>query len=151
MESIIDQIARAVQKRQNSAKRLESQKLAQTALFEKANNAQNKAEALAAARREPDAGIKECNDDITRWEKEIADLKALIINRELLIHEAKEKRQRLEELAAAANQEAKKGIAYFSAYEEIEAVIASLVDDINVLDIEIALHKDRCQAFKNTA
>ncbi|MCI63820.1 hypothetical protein A2U01_0085077, partial [Trifolium medium] len=86
-----------------------------------------------------------------RWEKEIADLKALIIERELWIHEATEKRKGLEDLAAAAtkeliDEEATKGIAYFGAHEEVGAVIASLEDEIKVLDTKIALHKDRYQA-----
>ncbi|MCI63850.1 hypothetical protein A2U01_0085107, partial [Trifolium medium] len=85
---------------------------------EKANNAQNRAEALAAAQRAPADGVKECNENITRWEKEIADWKALIVDRELLIHDEKQKRQEFEDLAAAANKElidkeAKKGIAFF--------------------------------------
>ncbi|MCI88635.1 hypothetical protein A2U01_0109922, partial [Trifolium medium] len=70
---------------------------------EKANNAQNRAEALAAAQRAPVNGVKECNENITRWEKEIADWKALIVDRESLIHDEKQKRQEFEDLAAAAN------------------------------------------------
>jgi hypothetical protein len=70
LESIIEQFARSMQKKEYIIGRISHQNLAQAAVFEKANHSVEKVAQMKAEKIEPGCGIQECIANIEQWEQE---------------------------------------------------------------------------------
>jgi hypothetical protein len=155
-ESIIEQFAKAVQKKEYTLGRMSHQKLAQAIVFDKANRSVEKVEAMKTQKANSGEGVQECISNIDKWQEEIAGLRAEIVKRELLIHSEQEKRKQLEEAATQAHQEAiekeaREGLRYFSASEALQEDVKSLESNVQVIDVELALLKTHYASLKSKA
>ncbi|GAU13506.1 hypothetical protein TSUD_128030 [Trifolium subterraneum] len=98
--------------------------------------------------------VQECVSIIEQWEQEIANLKAEIVKRELLIRSERQKRQQLKEAAANAHKEAiekeaREGLKYFSASEALDDDVKYLQNSIQVIDVELTLIKTHYASMKS--
>ncbi|KAK2416159.1 serine/threonine-protein phosphatase 7 long form protein [Trifolium repens] len=142
LENLIDGFTQAIQKRKINALKLEAQTEAYAALVEKANTAQANVERLE---KEIESNVEpaEYNQNITAWEREIAELNLKIQSLNVKIDEEKAKRDEAKAnlsnaVKAKIDKEANEGIKFFSASAAVEEEIQGLVESNKVLDKEIS-------------
>ncbi|KAK2415619.1 hypothetical protein QL285_038083 [Trifolium repens] len=96
LSSVVDQYAKAVQKRIDNDTRLATQQQAQAVFFEKAHKAQAEVEKLSSQLIEGSAELKECDDNIAHYKDQIKLLEEQIVSYRRKIIEEETKRGRIE-------------------------------------------------------
>jgi hypothetical protein len=152
LENLIDGFTQAIQKRKVNVLKLEAQTHAHAALVEKAKTAQANVERLEKD-IESNAELIECNDNITAWENEVADLNLKIQSLNAKIEAEKAKRDEAKANLTTAvkawiDKEANEGIKFFSASAAVDEEIQSLVKSSKVLDTEISSFKSLYENLK---
>jgi chromosome segregation ATPase len=143
IESIIDQLAKTVQREQDTVTRLDAQKQALDLLLERAKTAQAEADRLAEEAKEGNPQIKACDDNISDWENHIIVLQSHIDDYKRRIAEEKAKRSKLQEDANSSikpliDEKGREGLKAYSASAAIFEEVKSLESAHHVLDKEIA-------------
>jgi chromosome segregation ATPase len=146
LSSIIDQFAKAVQKRNENDTRLATQKQAQAMFYEKAQKAQAEVDSLCSQMTEGVPGVENCNKNIAYYKQQIKLLKEQIVGyRRKIIGEETEK-ARIEQEAKISTQElidahGGEGIQAFSSAEVVAEEIKSLESSNLVVEKELATLK----------
>jgi peptidoglycan hydrolase CwlO-like protein len=105
LSSIIDQYAKAVQRRLDNDTRLTTQQQAQAMFFEKAQKAQAEVDKLSSQLKEGNPGIKDCDKNIAHYKQQIKLLEEQIVGYRRKIIDEETKRARLEQEAKTSTQE----------------------------------------------
>jgi peptidoglycan hydrolase CwlO-like protein len=79
LSSIIDQYAKAVQRRLDNDTRLTTQQQAHAMFFEKAQKAQAEVDKLSSQLKEGNPGIKDCDKNIAHYKQQIKLLEEQIV------------------------------------------------------------------------
>ncbi|GAU49261.1 hypothetical protein TSUD_137440 [Trifolium subterraneum] len=145
LDSVIDQFAKAVQKKKDNTLKLDAQEQAKTVVLEKAITANEsverlKAEVLQTQQAHPD--VVNCDQNINAWEEKIKVLKLQIQEYEENVAAEKLKRTKLQDEIAASTKDvieekARQGIKLYSASEAIDEEIRALAAENQVLDVEL--------------
>jgi chromosome segregation ATPase len=150
LSTIIDQFARAVQKKNENVKRLATQKQAQAMFFEKAQAAQAEVEKLRAREVEGISGVNECNRNISHYnaqikasEEQIKALEEQIVEyRRKIIQEELTKTQLEREIKASTQElvdaKGREGLEAFSSAEVVAEEIHSLESSNLLVEKEMA-------------
>ncbi|KAK2436482.1 serine/threonine-protein phosphatase 7 long form protein [Trifolium repens] len=152
LENLIDGFTQAIQRKKMNALKLEAQTHAHAALVEKAKTAQANVERLEKEIKS-NAEITECNDNITAWENEVAELNLKIQSLNAKIDAEKAKRDEAKANLSSAvkakiDKEANEGIKFFSASAAVEEEIQNLVQSSKVLDKEVSSFKNLYEDLK---
>jgi hypothetical protein len=144
--SIIDQYAKAVQKKIENGTRLSTQQQAHAMFYEKAQNAQMEVESLAKQTVEENPGIVNCNKNIAFYEQQIGFLEAQIKDYKRKIFEEQTRKAQIQEELQASTQEridakGREGIEAFSAAEVVAEEIKALESSNLVVDRELTTLK----------
>ena len=146
LSSIVDQYAKAVQKRIDNNTRLATQQQAQTMFFEKAQQAQAEVERLSSQLVEGNSELKECDDKVAHYKEQIKLLEEQIVSYRRKIIEEETKRAQIEKEAKASTQEqidahGRKGLQAFGSAEVVGEEIKSLESSNLVVEKEMATLK----------
>jgi chromosome segregation ATPase len=146
LSSIVDQYAKAVQKRLENDTRLATQQQAQAMFFEKAQKAQAEVEKLSSQLIEGNSELKECDDNIAHYKDQIKLLEEQIVSYRRKIIEEETKRTRIEKEAKASTQEqidahGREGLQAFGSAEVVGEEIKSLESSNLVVEKELATLK----------
>ncbi|KAK2449848.1 hypothetical protein QL285_009003 [Trifolium repens] len=146
LSSIVDQYAKAVQKRIDNNTRLATQQQAQTMFFEKAQQAQAEVERLSSQLVEGNSELKECDDKVAHYKEQIKLLEEQIVSYRRKIIEEETKRARIEKETKASTQEqidayGREGLQAFSSAEVVGEEIKSLESSNLVVEKEMATLK----------
>jgi hypothetical protein len=142
IESIIDQLAKAVQHEQDTATRLDAKKQAHDLLLERAKSAQAEVDRLAEEAKERNPQIKACDENISDWENHIIVLQSQINDYRRRIAEEEAKRSKLQEDANSSikpliDEKGREGLKAYSASAAIFEEVKSLENAHHVMDKEI--------------
>jgi hypothetical protein len=96
LSSIIDQFAKAVQKRNENDTRLATQQQAQAMFYEKAQKAQAEVDRLSFQSSESNPGVENCNKNIAFYKQQIEQLEGQIVGYRRKIIEEEVERSRIE-------------------------------------------------------
>jgi hypothetical protein len=146
LSSLVDQYAKAVQKRFDNDTRLTTQQQAQAMFFERAQKAQAEVDQLSSQLKEGTPGIENCDKNIAYYKQQIKVLEEQIVGyRRKIIKEETEK-SRLEQEAKASTQElidekGREGLQAFSSAEVVAEEIKSLESSNLVVERELATLK----------
>jgi chromosome segregation ATPase len=105
LSSIIDQFAKAVQRKNENEKRLDTQKQAQAMFYEKVQEAQAEVDRLCARKVEGINGINECNHNISHYNEQIKALEEQIVEYRRKIIQEEITRVQLEHEVNTSTQE----------------------------------------------
>jgi chromosome segregation ATPase len=105
LSSIIDQFAKAVQRKNENEKRLATQKQAQAMFYEKVQEAQAEVDRLCARKVEGINGINECNHNISHYNEQIKALEEQIVEYRRKIIQEEITRVQLEHEVNTSTQE----------------------------------------------
>jgi chromosome segregation ATPase len=146
LSSIVDQYAKAVQKRIDNNTRLATQQQAQTMFFEKAQQAQAEVERLSSQLVEGNSDLKECDDKVAHYKEQIKLLEEQIVGYRRKIIEEETKRARIEKETKASTQEqidayGREGLQAFGSAEVVGEEIKSLESSNLVVEKEMATLK----------
>jgi chromosome segregation ATPase len=146
LSSIIDQFAKAVQKKHENEKRLATQKQAQAMFYEKAQKAQAEVDRLRAQEVEGIGGINECNRKISHYNEQIKALEEQIVEYRRKIIQEEIPRAQLEREVKASTQElidekGREGLQVFSSAEVVADEIHTLESSNLVVEKEMATLK----------
>ncbi|WJX78235.1 hypothetical protein P8452_61481 [Trifolium repens] len=146
LSSIVDQYAKAMQKRLDNDTRLATQQQAQAMFFEKAQKAQTEIDKLSSQLFEGNSELKECDDNIAHYKDQIKLLEEQIVNYRHQIIDEETKRARIEQEAKASTQEqidahGRAGLQAFSSAEVVGEEIKSLESSNLVVEKELATLK----------
>jgi chromosome segregation ATPase len=146
LSSIVDQYAKAVQKRIDNNTRLATQQQAQTMFFEKAQKAQAEVERLSSQLVEGNSELKECDDKVAHYKEQIKLLEEQIVSYRRKIIEEETKRAQIEKEAKASTQEqidahGREGLQAFGSAEVVGEEIKSLESSNLVVEKEMATLK----------
>jgi chromosome segregation ATPase len=153
--SIIDQFAKAVQKRNDNDTRLATQQQAQAMFFERAQKAQAEVDRLSLQLKGGNPGVESCDKNIAHYKQQIKVLEEQIVSYRRKIIEEETEKARLEREAKAATQEqidayGREGIQAFSSAEVIAEEITDLESSKLVVDKELTtLKKIYAECTKN--
>jgi hypothetical protein len=153
--SIIDQFAKAVQKRNDNDTRLATQQQAQAMFFERAQKAQAEVDRLSLQLKGGNPGVESCDKNIAHYKQQIKVLEEQIVSYRRKIIEEETEKARLEREAKAATQEqidayGREGIQAFSSAEVIAEEITALESSKLVVDKELTtLKKIYAECTKN--
>jgi hypothetical protein len=154
LEFLIGNYATAYRNKVDSEARLKVRQENHSNLLKKASAANETVEQL---QKEVDttshSATQEQDQNISKWEQHVANLKLQIEEYEKKI--AAEKVKRKEKLLAATSNlekkiavEAKKGIDYFSASVAIDGEVQTLVETNDILDVEVATYRRLYEELK---
>ncbi|WJX67184.1 hypothetical protein P8452_51676 [Trifolium repens] len=146
LSSIMDQYAKAVQKRIDNNTRLATQQQTQTMFFEKAQKAQAEVERLSSQLVEGNSELKECDDKVAHYKEQIKLLEEQIVSYRRKIIEEETKRAQIEKEAKASTQEqidahGREGLEAFGSAEVVGEEIKSLESSNLVVEKEMATLK----------
>jgi hypothetical protein len=144
--SIIDQFAKAVQKRNDNDTRLATQQQAQAMFFEKAQKAQAEAEKLSSQMKDGNPGVENCNKNIAFYKQQIKLLEDQIVGYRRKIVEEETEKARIEYEAKTSTQEmidekGREGIQAFGAAEVVAKEIKFLESSNLVVEKELTTLK----------
>jgi chromosome segregation ATPase len=144
--SIIDQFAKAVQKRNDNDTRLATQQQAHAMFYERAQKAQAEVDRLSSQANESNPGVENCNKNIAFYKQQIELLENQIVGYRRKIIEEEVEKARIEKEAKASTQElidaqGREGIQAFSAAEVVAEEIKSLESSNLVVEKELATLK----------
>jgi hypothetical protein len=144
--SIIDQFAKAVQKRNDNDTRLATQQQAQAMFFEKTQKAQAEAEKLSSQMKEGNPGVENCNKNIAFYKQQIKLLEDQIVGYRRKIVEEETEKARIEYEAKTSTQEmidekGREGIQAFGAAEVVAKEIKFLESSNLVVEKELTTLK----------
>ncbi|KAK2443403.1 hypothetical protein QL285_014512 [Trifolium repens] len=105
LSSIVDQYAKAVQKRFDNDTRLTTQQQAQVMFFEKAQKAQAEVDKLSSQLTEGNPGVETCDKNIAYYKQQIKVLEEQIVGYRRKIIEEETEKARIEQEAKASTQE----------------------------------------------
>jgi chromosome segregation ATPase len=147
LSSIVDQYAKAVQKRFDNDTRLTTQQQAQAMFFERAQKAQAEVDKLSSQLKEGNPGIENCDKNIAYYKQQIKVLEEQIVGYRRKIIEEETEKARLEQEAKATTQEqidayGREGIQAFSSAEVVAEEIKSLENSNLVVEKELATLKN---------
>jgi hypothetical protein len=130
--SIVDQYAKAVQKKIDNGTRLATQQQAQTMFYEKAQKAQAEADKLSAQAVEGNPGLEICDKNIAFYKQQIGFLENQIEGYRRKISEEEPQKTRIQEEMKASTQEMidAKGREWNEAFSAAEVV----ADEIKALE-----------------
>jgi hypothetical protein len=153
--SIVDQYAKAVQKRIDNGTRLSTQQQAQSMFYEKAQKAQAEADKLATQAVEGNPGLENCDKNIAFYKQQIKFLETQIEGYRRKISEEEAQKVRIQEEMKASTQEmidakGREGIEAFSAAEVVAEEIKALESSNLVVERELAtLQKIYAECIKD--
>jgi chromosome segregation ATPase len=152
LEALIDQFAKAVQKKQDNATKLDVENQAHILLLEKAKAAQAEVERITEEAKQGNPGLKQCNDNISSWEARIVVLQSQIDYYRQKISKEQEKRNKLQVEAAISTQQlvdekGREGIKAFGVSEVVAEEVKTLEVANQVSDKEITSLKKMCWAL----
>jgi hypothetical protein len=153
--SIVDQYAKAIQKRIDNGTRLATQQQAQTMFYEKAQKAQTEADKLATQAVKGNPGLENCDKNIAFYKQQIELLENQIVGYRRKIIEEEVEKARIEQEMKASTQEmidakGREGIEAFSAAEVVAEEIKALKNSNLVVERELAtLKKIYAECTKN--
>ena len=141
--SIVDQYAKAVQKRIDNGTSLSTQQQAQSMFYEKAQKAQAEADKLATQAVEGNPGLENCDKNIAFYKQQIKSLETQIEGYRRKISEEEAQKVRIQEEMKASTQEmidakGREGIEAFSAAEVVAEEIKALESSNLVVARELA-------------
>jgi hypothetical protein len=144
--SIVDQYAKAIQKRIDNGTRLATQQQAQTMFYEKAQKAQTEADKLATQAVKGNPGLENCDKNIAFYKQQIEQLEGQIVGYMRKIIEEEVERSRIEREAKASTQElidaqGREGVQAFSSAEVVAEEIKSLESSNLVVEKELTTLK----------
>jgi chromosome segregation ATPase len=144
--SIVDQYAKAVQKRLDNDTRLATQQHAQAMFFEKAQKAQAEVDKLSSQANKGDPRIENCDKNIAFYQQQIGFLEDQIKGYRRKISEEETLKAQIQEEMKASTQEmidakGMEGIQAFSAAEVVAEEIKSLESSNLVVERELATLK----------
>jgi chromosome segregation ATPase len=144
--SIIDQFAKAVQKRNDNDTRLATQQQAQAMFYERAQKAQAEVDRLSSQADESNPGVENCNKNIAFYKQQIELLENQIVGYRRKIIEEEVEKARIEKETKASTQElidaqGREGIQAFSAAEVVAEEIKFLESSNLVVEKELATLK----------
>jgi chromosome segregation ATPase len=146
LSSVIDQFAKAVQKRNENDTRLATQQQAQAMFYERAQKAQAEVDRLSSQLKEGNPEIESCDKNIAYYKQQIKVLEEQIVGYRRQIIEEETEKARLEQEAKATTQEqidayGREGIQAFSSAEVVAEEIKSLENSNLVVEKELATLK----------
>jgi peptidoglycan hydrolase CwlO-like protein len=153
--SIVDQYAKAVQKRIDNGTRLSTQQQAQSMFYEKVQKAQAEADKLATQAVEGNPGLENCDKNIAFYKQQIKSLETQIEGYRRKISEEEAQKVRIQEEMKASTQEmidakGREGIEAFSAAEVVAEEIKALESSNLVVERELAtLQKIYAECIKD--
>jgi hypothetical protein len=144
--SIVDQYAKAVQKKIDNGTRLATQQQAQTMFYEKAQKAQAEADKLSTQAVEGNPGLENCDKNIAFYKQQIGFLEDQIEGYRRKISEEEAQKTRIQEEMKASTQEmidakGREGIEAFSAAEVVAEEIKALESSNLVVERELTTLK----------
>jgi chromosome segregation ATPase len=146
LSSIIDQYAKAVQKKLDNNTRLTTQQQAQAMFFEKAQQAQAEVEKLSSQMQKGFPEVENCDKNIAFYKQQIKLLEDQIVSyRRKIIVEEVEKARIAKETKASTHEmidaQGREGIKAFSAAEVVAEEIKSLESFNHVVEKELTTLK----------
>jgi hypothetical protein len=146
LSSIVDQYAKAVQKRSDNDTRLSTQQQAKAMFFERAQKAQAEVDKLSLQLAEGSPELKECDENIAHYKEQIKLLEEQIVGYRRKIIDEETKRARIEQEAKTSTQElidaqGREGLQAFSSAEVVAEEIKSLESSNLVVEKELATLK----------
>jgi chromosome segregation ATPase len=146
LSSIIDQYAKAVQKKLDNDTRLATQQQAQAMFFEKAQKAQAEVDKLSSQMKEGNPGVENCDKNIAYYKQQIKLLEDQIVGYSRKIIEEETEKARIEHEAKTSTQElidekGREGLQAFSSAEVVAEEIKSLESSNLVVERELATLK----------
>jgi hypothetical protein len=144
--SIVDQYAKAVQKKIDNGTRLATQQQAQTMFYEKAQKAQAEADKLSTQAVEGNPGLENCDKNIAFYKKQIGFLENQIEGYRRKISKQEAQKTRIQEEMKASTQEmidakGREWIEAFSAAEVVAEEIKALESSNLVVERELTTLK----------
>jgi chromosome segregation ATPase len=144
--SIVDQYAKAVQKRIDNGTRLATQQQAQTMFYEKAQKAQAEVDKLCSRANEGNPGLENCDKNIAFYKQQIGFLENQIEGYKRKISKEEALKVQIQEEMKASTQEmidakGREGIEAFSAAEVVSEEIKTLESSNLVVERELATLK----------
>jgi chromosome segregation ATPase len=143
--SIVDQYAKAVQKKIDNGTRLATQQQAQTMFYEKAQKAQAEADKLSTQAVGGNPGLENCDKNIAFYKQHIGFLEDQIEGYRRKISEEEAQKTRIQEEMKASTQEidakGREGIEAFSAAEVVAEEIKALESSNLVVERELTTLK----------
>jgi hypothetical protein len=146
LSSIVDQYAKAVQKRSDNDTRLSTQQQAKAMFFERAQKAQAEVDKLSLQLVEGSPELKECDNNIAHYKEQIKLLEEQIVGYRRQIIDEETKKARIEQEAKTSTQElidaqGREGLQAFSSAEVVAEEIKSLESSNLVVEKELATLK----------
>ncbi|KAK2422910.1 hypothetical protein QL285_033403 [Trifolium repens] len=146
LSSIVDQYAKAVQKRSDNDTGLSTQQQAKAMFFERAQKAQAEVDKLSLQLAEGSPELKECDENIAHYKEQIKLLEEQIVGYRRKIIDEETKRARIEQEAKTSTQElidaqGREGLQAFSSAEVVAEEIKSLESSNLVVEKELATLK----------
>jgi chromosome segregation ATPase len=146
LSSIVDQYAKAMQKKLDNDTRLATQQQAQAMFFEKAQKAQAEVDKLSSQMKEGNPGVENCDKNIAYYKQQIKLLEDQIVGYSRKIIEEETEKARIEHEAKTSTQElidekGREGLQAFSSAEVVAEEIKSLESSNLVVERELATLK----------